>query len=117
MAEFDIKHLGEKLPESVKKFIDDTTNTLQHSEAEVRTFVTRWVEKGKLTPAEGQKILADFRERVNKGRVELDRRFEESTARLMARVNLPTKNEVEKLNTRVNSLSKRVSTLKKQLAA
>lgn len=75
------------------------------------------VERGETLEKDGRKMINDmFKRRKNqaqkatdKAETELDRRLED----LFARMNVPTRDDIKELTTKVNALSRKVDDLKK----
>ncbi len=87
------------------------------SQEEIGAFVSRLVERGEIAEKDGRTMISDIVERrreatsklTSRASNELDARIES----VFDRLNIPTKNDVEKLGRKINSLSRKVDQLKK----
>ncbi len=91
---------------------------------EIEDFVARLVERGEIAEADGKKMLKDVLEKrkavlarsaklaefPDRAADELERRIEA----VMARMNVPSKDEITTLSAKVTALTKKVEDLKKQ---
>ncbi|RMG91923.1 MAG: poly(hydroxyalkanoate) granule-associated protein [Chloroflexi bacterium] len=91
------------------------------AQEEIEDFVNKLVERGEIAEKDGRKLLNDImekrRQKAEESRQsvaeELDRRLES----LLARMNVPTRRDIESLSEKINELSKKVDELKKKKAA
>lgn len=91
---------------------------------EIEDFVARLVERGEIAEADGRKMLKDVLEKrksvldkttklagaPERAADELERRIED----VMARMNVPSKDEIATLSAKITALTKKVEELKKQ---
>lgn len=84
---------GFGVQEKVKEFIDDLVKKGELSESQAAKLVKEWSEKADKTSDQLSKSLSDL---VNK---------------TMEKMNLPTREDIEKLNKKVQTLSARVKKL------
>jgi polyhydroxyalkanoate synthesis regulator phasin len=113
----DLKSIQELVFDFAKKLGEESTETLNKAESEMKSLLGYLVEKGKITQSDGKKILDELSEKARKSREDFEKRLDERTQWLMGYLNIPTKSEVDQLSARVDSLSRKVRTLKKQLDA
>jgi len=86
------------------------------TQEEVEAFVNKLVERGEIANKDGRRLINDIirrpqkrmRNRTEKAEEEIDRRIE----RLITRLNIPTKAEIQSLNDRIAELSRKVDELK-----
>lgn len=107
----------DKLPDFVKDVWANTLEIFHKTEDDVKTFVEKMVERGKMTEEEGKKLLGELKDRFEESREKVETRANESFEKALHMINLPTKNEVASLNKRVSTLTKKVNKLKKEIAA
>jgi poly(hydroxyalkanoate) granule-associated protein len=87
------------------------------AQEEIEDFVDKLVERGEIAEADGRKLIKDVVERRRKQAKEeakkaegaLDQRVEE----ILARLNIPTKDEIEALSAKIGALTKKVDELTK----
>jgi len=107
----------EKVPEFVKEFWGGALDALTKTEKDVRGFINQMIDRGKLTPEEGKKILAELVSKFNENREKIESKANESVAKTLHMINLPTKQEVKVLEKKIGTLSRKVNKLKKEIAA
>jgi poly(hydroxyalkanoate) granule-associated protein len=93
------------------------------AQEEIEDFINRLVERGEIAEADGKKMMKDVLEkrkqmvkmphvptvRTKKLSDDIEKRVEE----LMAKMNIPTKDEIEALSAKITALTKKVDELKK----
>ena len=119
----DINVVEEEVVEKeLNAFLDATRKVLLAgvgvvalAQEEAESFVNKLVERGELAEMDGRQLVKDFRERRRKAteevqeEVELDVRIE----RILHRLNVPTKNDIDGLSRQITALTKKVDELKK----
>ena len=83
------------------------------SQDQIETFVKKMVDRGEVAEQDGRKLMHEVMEKRKKGTKkaegELDRRVED----LLARMNVPSKADIDTLSAKITALSKKVDELKK----
>jgi len=74
-----------------------------------KEFLDNLVKKGELSESQGAKILKEWTEKADKTSEQLSKNISELVARTLEKMNLPTKDDIEKLNKEILSLSDRLS--------
>ncbi len=131
------------LSHKVKQTVKDTAETVQKSplmeavhkvllagigaaalaQEEIEDFVNRLVERGEIAEADGKKMMKDVLEKrkqmvkkpekpsgqSKKITSDIEKRIED----LMAKMNIPTKDEIDALSAKITALTKKVDELKK----
>jgi len=69
------------------------------------------VKKGELSESQGAKILKEWTEKADKTSEQLSKNISELVTLTLEKMNLPTKDDIEKLNKEILSLSNRLSKL------
>lgn len=77
-------------------------------------FVDDLVKKGELSKAEGAKLVKEWSEKAEKGGGEISKGFEELLETTLKKLNIPTKDEVAKLEKKVSALSAKVKALEEK---
>jgi polyhydroxyalkanoate synthesis regulator phasin len=85
--------VGIGVPEKLKELIDEL------------------VQKGELSESQGAKLVKECSEKVNKSGEDISRSISELVNKTLEKMNIPTRDEVEKLNKKITSLSARVKKL------
>ncbi|HMD14200.1 MAG TPA: phasin family protein, partial [Bacteroidota bacterium] len=77
----------------------------------VKEFIDELVKKGELSESQGAKVVREWSERADRGSSDLNKNLSELMSKTLEKINIPTKEEFEQLNKRVQSLSVRVRKL------
>ncbi len=76
-----------------------------------KEFLDNLVKKGELSESQGAKILKEWTEKADKTSEQLSKNISELVTRTLEKMNLPTKDDIEKLNKEILSLSNRIKKL------
>lgn len=76
-----------------------------------KEFLDNLVKKGELSESQGAKILKEWTEKADKTSEQLSKNISELVTRTLEKMNLSTKDDIEKLNKEILSLSNRLSKL------
>jgi polyhydroxyalkanoate synthesis regulator phasin len=76
-----------------------------------KEFLDNLIKKGELSESQGAKILKEWTEKADKTSEQLSKNISELVTRTLEKMNLPTKDDIEKLNKEILSLSNRLSKL------
>lgn len=79
---------------------------------EIEDFVNRLVERGEIAERDGRKLVKDVLER-RKQTTGIEERIDRQIEQFVARLNVPTKADVDALSSRIADLSKKIDALKK----
>jgi len=110
----EVKEEMERHPllELVRKVSLASIGVVALAQEEIEEFVNRLIEQGEIAEKEGRKLIRDLREkrkeRAKKAEEELARRVEG----ILARMNLPTKSDLQALNDKIAELTRKVDELK-----
>jgi polyhydroxyalkanoate synthesis regulator phasin len=109
--------LQDKLPDFMKELWTGTLDAFYKTEDDVRNFINKMVERGKMTPEEGKKILNEMLGKFKENRQKLEKRASGQIEKTLHMINLPTKTEIDALNKKVSILTRKINKLKKEVAA
>jgi poly(hydroxyalkanoate) granule-associated protein len=127
MAEAEIEIIEEEANEESKSLLDAVRRVLLAgvgvvvlAQEEVEEFVNKLIERGEIAEKDGRTLINDVienrksraQETSQMAQEEFDKRLES----ILDRLNVPTRGDIEKLNTKVTELTKKVEDLKKNLA-
>ena len=112
-----VVHSAHRLMLAGLGFVSMGQDTLDETQDRVVEFFDKLVERGEALEKDGRKMVDDMFKRrkdqaqkaTDKAETELDRRLEE----LLARMNVPTRDDIKELTTKVNALNRKVDELKK----
>lgn len=77
----------------------------------VKEFIDELVKKGELSESQGAKLIKEWSEKAGKSTEHISKNLSEIMAKTMGKMNLPTKDDIEKLNKKIQALSNRVKKL------
>lgn len=103
--------------ETTRKVLLAGVGAVALAQDEAEAFVNRLVERGEIAEKEGRQLIKDMVEKrkkkaedtVEKSEHQLDERVE----RILQRMNIPTRNDINALSRQITALSKKVDELKK----
>ncbi len=87
--------------------VSTTAETLQKS-------VDEWIDKGSISKEEGKKIIDDFLENAGKGKEEVESKVKGFVEKTMNSFDVPTRDEMERLNARIAELESKLAAQAKQ---
>ncbi len=77
----------------------------------VKEFIDELVKKGELSDSQGAKLVKEWTEKADKSTSDLSKSISELVSKTLDKMNIPTKDDMEKLNKKIQSLSARVKKL------
>ena len=75
----------------------------------VREFVDELVKKGELSESQGAKLVKEWSDKFEKNTTDISKSVNEVVTRALEKMNLPTKDDIQKLNEKIDSLASRVA--------
>lgn len=80
----------------------------------VKEFVDELVKKGELSESQGAKLVKEWSDKAEKNTDEITKSLQELVEKTLAKMNLPTKGDIEKLDGKINSLAERVGKIEEK---
>ncbi len=77
----------------------------------VREFIDELVKKGELSESQGAKLVKEWSEKADKGTSDLNKNLSDIMSKTLEKMNIPTKEEYDRLNKKVQHLSARIRKL------
>ncbi len=77
----------------------------------VKEFIDELVRKGELSESQGVKLVKEWSEKADKSIPELSQSFSDVVSKTLEKMNLPTNNDIERLNSTIDFLSSRLEKL------
>lgn len=77
----------------------------------VKEFIDELVKKGELNESQGAKLVKEWTETADKTSEQFTKSFSEVISKTMDKMNLPTKDDIEKLSKEIQDISARVGKL------
>lgn len=81
------------------------------AQEKIKEFINDLVKKGELNESQGAKLVREWAETADKTAEQFTKGFSEIITTALEKMNLPTKDEVEKLNKKIQAVSSRVKKL------
>lgn len=81
------------------------------AQEKIREFISDLVKKGELSESQGAKLVREWAETADKTSEQFTKGFSEVITGALEKMNLPTKEDIEKLNKKIQTLSSRVKKL------
>ncbi|HSB32340.1 MAG TPA: phasin family protein [Candidatus Sulfobium mesophilum] len=75
----------------------------------VREFVDELVKKGELSESQGAKLVKEWSDKFEKNTTDISKSLNEVVTKTLEKMNLPTKDDIQKLNEKIDSLASRVA--------
>lgn len=102
------------LYEATRKVVLASIGAVALAQEELEQFISKLVERGEIAEKDGKKLVNEAMDRrkkeTKKAESELDKRMEE----LLARMNVPSKSDIDALSAKITALTKKVDELKKE---
>ena len=83
------------------------------TQEEVEKVINRLVERGELAEQDGKKLFRDVMAKRKKDAKKAEEEMNKQLEELLARMNVPTKSDIDALSAKITALSKKVDELKK----
>jgi poly(hydroxyalkanoate) granule-associated protein len=106
---------GERSPllDAARKVLLAGIGAVGLAQDEAEDFVHRLVERGEIAEKDGRKLINDLMERRKKGTRQAEEELDKRVDALLARMNVPTKADMEALSGKIQALSQKIDELKK----
>lgn len=83
------------------------------AQEEIETLVNKLVERGEIAEKDGKKLIGEMMDKRKTRAADVSVEVNKNVENVLARMNIPTKADVEALGQKINALSKKVDDLKK----
>lgn len=77
----------------------------------VKEFIDELVKKGELSESQGAKLVREWTEKADKSTSDLSKSISELVSKTLEKMNIPTRDDIDALNKKIQSLSARVKKL------
>ncbi len=105
-----------RLFEATRKVVLASVGALGLAQDELENFMNRLVKRGEIAEKDARKLLKEATERRRRSARGFDRQAEKQLDKLMDRMNIPAKKDLETLSAKISELSEKVEDLKKEKA-
>jgi poly(hydroxyalkanoate) granule-associated protein len=101
------------LMETVRKIMLAGVGAVALAQDEIEELVNKFVERGEIAEKDGRKLVRELRDRRKKEAEKAEDEVSKRVEDILARMNVPTKADIEALGEKIAALSKKVDELKK----
>ncbi len=84
------------------------------AQEEIDDFVGKLIERGEIAEKDGRKLINEIKERQRKTAKSAEDALDSRIERLLDRMNVPTKNDIQELNQKISMLAEKVDALKEK---
>lgn len=98
-----------------RKLVLASVGAVGIAQDEITHLIDRMVERGEITEKDARKLAADAQKEFNKRRKSGRTQAEQELEKIMEKMNIPSKADIEDLNNQVANLTKRIQELKTQI--
>lgn len=84
------------------------------AQEKVKELIDELVKKGELNKSQGAKIIKAWTEKASKKREDINKTMSEIIGKTIGKMNLPTKDDIERLNKKIEELSKKLEEMEKK---
>ena len=102
------------LYEATRKVVLASIGAVALAQEEVEQFISKLVERSEIAEKDGKKLVHEVMDKrkkeTKKAEGEVDKRMEE----LLARMNVPSRSDIDALSAKITALTKKVDELKKE---
>lgn len=95
--------------ETIKKSLLTGVGMALRSKKEIETLAEEFADQSDMDQKEAQAFLNDCRKRYDEAKSELDEKIEATVEKVLKKVNLPTKGDIEQLNRRIDALTEKLT--------
>ena len=80
---------------------------------EIEDFIGKLVERGEIAEQDGKRLFSEVMDKRKKGADKAEDEFTKRVEEILDRMNVPTKDDINKLGQKITNLTKKVDELKK----
>lgn len=102
-----------RFTEVIHKVLLASIGAVALAQEEIEDFVNKLVERGEIAEKDGRKMVRDVMERRKKDTEKAQDQLTTRVEDILARMNIPTKSDIDTLGEKIATLSKKVDELKK----
>jgi polyhydroxyalkanoate synthesis regulator phasin len=99
--------------ESLRRVLLASVGVIALTIDEMSELVDKLVERGEIAEQEGKKLISEIQDKRKKKTDEAEDLASNRMREMMDKMDIPSKSDIEKLSTKINTLSKKVDELKK----
>ena len=92
----------------VKKTLLAGIGVTSLTEERIKKLVDTWIKEGEVTEEEGKKLIKEMVERGKKSKEELEEKIAKEVSRILTKMNLATKKEIDELKGKIDKLEEKL---------
>ena len=99
--------------EAVHKVLLASIGVVALAQEEIEDFVNKLIERGEIAEKDGRKLIREVMERRQKETKKAEDQLTKRVEEVLAKMNVPTKSDIDTLGEKVTALTQKVDELKK----
>jgi poly(hydroxyalkanoate) granule-associated protein len=99
--------------EATRKVLLASIGVMAIAQDEIEDFVSKLIERGEIAEKDGRRLVGEVMERRQKTSKSAEEEVTKRFQQFLERLNIPTKDDIDALNMKINLLSKKIEDLKK----
>lgn len=100
--------------ETARKVLLASIGAAALAQEELEDFINKLVEQGEIAEKEGRKLVREMREKRKERFQTVEDRMSQRMEETLKEMNVPTKQDIEALNAKISTLSKKIDDLQKK---
>lgn len=93
----------------IKKSLLTGVGLALRSKAEIEELAKEFAEKSQMNQDEAKEFLNECRQKYDDAKDSFDKKVEEALEKIMTRLDLPTKTDIQQLNDRIDKLAEKLA--------
>ncbi|MCB8945913.1 MAG: phasin family protein [Ardenticatenaceae bacterium] len=106
---------GNPMVAMARKVLLASIGAVSLAQEEIEDFVNKLIERGEVAERDGRRLLTDVMEKRKNQVKEVENDLEARIEDVLSRLNVPTKDDIEALGSKIMSLTRKVDALKKDI--
>lgn len=99
--------------EAARKVLLAGIGVMSLAQDEIEDFVDRMIDRGEIAEQEGKKLVREVMDKRKMSRQQVEEEVSKRVEKILDRMNIPTKADIDVLSEKIAALSKKVDELKK----
>jgi poly(hydroxyalkanoate) granule-associated protein len=99
--------------EVTRKVLLASIGVVSLAQNEIEDFVGKLIERGEIAEKDGRKLVGEIKDKRQKATKGVEDEVTKRVQQFLERINVPTKDDIDVLNKKINMLSKKIDELKK----
>jgi len=120
IIEEDVNEEPNALLETARRVLMAGVGVVVLAQEEIEEFVNKLIERGEIAEKDGRKLINEVIEKrknqAQETKQATQEEFDKRLESILDRLNVPTRGDIDKLNTKVTELTAKVEELKKNMA-